>query len=68
MWASYSPQSELRLAFGIYFSFRSRGPLYQPLQSACSLEDSGHTDLSLLAPSSALSAAVPLMGLIPRRE
>ncbi len=59
MRAGCSPQSQLRYGLGIGSPSRGGSPLSIPLQPACGPEDSGHTDLPLPAPSSALSAAVP---------
>ena len=57
----YSPRSQLRQGLGITFSFRSWSPLSLPLQLTCGPGDPGHTDLPWPTPSSALSAAVPLV-------
>ncbi len=63
--AGCSPRSQLRYGLGVGFSFRSCSPLSIPLQPACGPGDSGHTDLPLPVPSSALSAAVPQECSIP---
>ncbi len=54
-----NPRSQLRYSLGIGSPFRGGSPLSVPLQPACGPGDSGHTDLPLPVPSSALSAAVP---------
>jgi len=59
--ASCSPRSQPRQGLRITFPFRGWIPLSLPLQLACGPRDSGHTDLPWPTPSSALSAAVPLV-------
>jgi len=59
--AGCSPRSQLRQDLGITSPFRGRNPLFPPLQLACGPGNSGHTDLPWPTPSSALSAAVPLV-------